>query len=152
MVDVMLRFIGQITVTLVARNRLAAEARLRLLARGLHEGFPDVLFADHRGEVGHYWPVDDVNGRLHNDNLLPRFDSFEIHGMAPATDELGNYFESVDDSEAEAWCLYGHLPGHGLKSIGTFPTREEAEAVFVGLTGRRYASSGLLPLRRNSAA
>lgn len=152
MVEAMLRFIGQITVTLAARNRLAAEARLRLLARGLHAGFTDVLFADHRGEVDQYWPVGDMNGRLHNDNHLPRFDNFEIHGVAPAADELGNYSEPVDDSEAEAWCLYGHLPGHGLKSIGTFPTREEAEAVFAGLTGRPYLHSGSLPLRRNSAA
>lgn len=152
MVGAMLRFIGQITVTLVARDRLAAEARLRLLARVLHEGFADVLFADHRGEVGHYWPVGEINGRIHNDNPLPRFDSFEIHGVAPATDELGNYLESVDDSEAEAWSLYGHLPGEGLKSIGVFPTREQAEAVYAGLTGLCYPATQHFKTRCDSAA
>jgi hypothetical protein len=152
MVDVMLRFIGQITVTLAARDRGAAEARLRLFARLLSEGFSDVLFADHRGEVAPYWPVSANGGSLCDSDEIPRFDSFEIHGVAPAGDEQGNYLEPVEESEAELWSLYGHLPGHGLKSIGTFPTREQAEAIYAAITGRPYSHPVWGELKRNSAA
>lgn len=153
MVNGMTQFIGQITVTLAARHRGAAEERLRALARQLGESFADVVYADHRGEVDVYQPVV-ANGhalRLVDGHPLC-FDDFEIHGMAPTVDEQGPYLEAVEDAEADRWCLYGHLPGHGLKTIGEFCTREQAETIYACLTGRAYGRASNRRSQRNVAA
>lgn len=152
MVPHMMRFIGQITVTLAAPHRGAAAARLRSLARLVSECCDDVLFADHRGEVDTYEPVTARDSSLQLVSSRPRFDDYEIHGVALAGDDQGDYLEVVDDSEAESWRLYGHLPGHGLQPIGGFAKREQAEAVYTRITGRAYCRPGSRHARRSSAA
>jgi hypothetical protein len=153
MVVPMMQFVGQITVTLAASHRGAAEARLRFLAGQLGDCFADVLFADHRGEVDDYQPVIPKSPNLTLVSGRPAcFDDYAIHGVAQAADEQGRYLETVDDSEAEFWCLYGHLPGQGLKSIGEFSTREQAETVYACITGRTDGRPGIRTAKLTTAA
>ena len=152
MVRPMMQFVGQITVTLLAAHRRAAESRLHALARELGACFSDVLYADHRGEVEPSEPVRFQYSGLRLVSGLPAcFDAYEIHGVIQATDDQGDYLESVDDAEAERWCLYGHVPGRGLLPIGEYPTREQAETIYAAITGRIY-SSHCSPAKTNSAA
>jgi hypothetical protein len=65
------------------------------------------------------------------------YDAYEIHGVA-SVNERGTICEPVEDSDAELWTLYGHIPGQGVEAIGDFRTREHAEAVYARVTGRRY--------------
>lgn len=150
-VAAMLRFIGQITVTLVARDRHTAQARLRTFAKQLAACFSDVVFADHHGEIENYGALTaDGDGRS---NRIPfKFDRFEIGGVAPAMDDHGAYFESVDDSEAEMWYLYGHIPGQGLMTIGKYVTRIQAELILAALTGRPASMPVPQQLRMTTAA
>lgn len=55
---------------------------------------------------------------------------------------IGSYYEQVDDSEAEFWSLFGHITGQGLDCIGDFTSRELAEEIFARITGRRYEEKG----------
>lgn len=65
------------------------------------------------------------------------YDAYEIHGVA-AVNAQDMIYEPVEDTEAEPWTLYGHVPGQGVEAIGDFRTREYAEEVFARITGRRY--------------
>lgn len=72
-------------------------------------------------------------------DLPARFDDYEIHGIKSYGKGSRKYCEQVDDSKADHWSLFGHIPGQGLDCIGDFDTREQAEEVFARITGRRYA-------------
>jgi len=85
-----------------------------------------------------------------NDNLPTPFDDYEIHGIRrlnaiPGQEEdpegivIGDC-EQVDDSQAEFWSLFGHIPGQGLDCIGEFTTREHAEEVYARITGRPFCN------------
>jgi len=65
------------------------------------------------------------------------YDAYEIHGVV-AVNAQDMIYEPVEDTEAELWTLYGHVPGQGVEAIGDFRTREHAEEVFARITGRRY--------------
>jgi hypothetical protein len=67
-----------------------------------------------------------------------RFDRYEIHGVKAYGEGSGKYCEQVDESKADYWSLFGHIPGQGADCIGDFATREHAEEVFARITGRRY--------------
>ena len=109
------------------------------------------MFADHRDELEPYEPITSRFSGLRLVSGLPAgFDAYEIHGIIHATDEQGDYLESVDDAEAEHWCLYGHVPGQGLLPIGEYPTREQAEAIYAGITGLVYPAHR--PAARASSA
>jgi hypothetical protein len=80
------------------------------------------------------------------------FDDYEIHGVrridAISGQEeskgqvIAGHYDQVDDSEAEFWSLFGHIPGQGLDCIGDFTSRELAEEIFARITGRRYEEKG----------
>lgn len=72
--------------------------------------------------------------------LLPTpFDDYEIHGVKEFRENGMKWCEQVDDSEAEFWSLYGHIPGGGLDCIGDFNTRRYAEEIYARITGRSYS-------------
>jgi hypothetical protein len=50
----MTQYIGQITVIVEAEQPQHAEEQLRVLAKQLDDAFPDVIFADHNGDVEDY--------------------------------------------------------------------------------------------------
>lgn len=67
-------------------------------------------------------------------NLIIPFDDYEIH---PCKD-YGDFVERVkDESEAEFWSLYGHIPNQGVLCIGDFKTRQHAEEVLQRITGKK---------------
>jgi hypothetical protein len=66
------------------------------------------------------------------------FDDYEIHGVKEFHETGMKWCEQVDDSEAQFWSLYGHIPGEGLECIGDFKTRQHAEEIFARITGRSY--------------
>ena len=62
------------------------------------------------------------------------FDAYEIH----ACKDYGGYIEPVEDeSEADFWSLYGHIPGRGLECIGDFNTRQQAEEILKRINGKK---------------
>lgn len=69
--------------------------------------------------------------------IAPPYDAYEIHGVAFVKAQ-GTICEPVEDANTELWTLYGHVSGHGVETMGNFRTREQAEAVFARITGRRY--------------
>ena len=74
-----------------------------------------------------------------NTTRLPTpFDAYEISGVREYGTRPDGYCEQVDDSEAQFWSLYGHIPGEGVECIGNFNTRQHAEEVFARITGARY--------------
>ena len=73
-------------------------------------------------------------------SIIP-FDDYEIHGVVEFRGADGTrYCEPAPDDEAHFWSLYGHIPGQGLECIGDFSTREQAEEIFVRITGRTYGT------------
>ena len=50
----MSQFIGQITIILEASDPTSAESRLRKLGRQIEDIAPEVIFADHNGDVDDY--------------------------------------------------------------------------------------------------
>jgi hypothetical protein len=66
------------------------------------------------------------------------FDDYEIHGIKEFHEVGMKWCEQVNDSEAEFWSLYGHIPSQGLECIGDFKTRRHAEHIFARITGQRY--------------
>lgn len=71
-------------------------------------------------------------------SLSKTFDDYEISGVREYGTRPDGYCERVDDSEAQFWSLYGHIPGEGVECIGDFKTREIAEEVYARITGTRY--------------
>jgi hypothetical protein len=69
-----------------------------------------------------------------------RFDDFEIHGIREFGRGKRRFCEQVEDSKAQFWSLFGHIPGRGLDCIGDFPTREYAEEILARIAGPRYLS------------
>ena len=73
--------------------------------------------------------------------LPARFDAYEI---APCRrfredgDRDRFYYEPCQPEEADVWTLYGHIPGEGVEAIGDFESCEQAEQVYVRITGRPY--------------
>jgi hypothetical protein len=72
-------------------------------------------------------------------DLPTPFDKYEIHGVKAYGKGSRRYCEQVEDSKADYWSLFGHIPGQGVDCIGDFSTREHAEEVFARITGRLYA-------------
>lgn len=72
-------------------------------------------------------------------DLPTPFDKYEIHGIKTYGKGSRRYCEQVEDSKADYWSLFGHIPGQGVDCIGDFATREHAEEVFARITGRLYA-------------
>ena len=72
-------------------------------------------------------------------DLPTGFDKYEIHGVKTYGKASRRHCEQVDDSKADYWSLFGHIPGQGLDCIGDFATREHAEEIFARITGRPYA-------------
>jgi hypothetical protein len=71
------------------------------------------------------------------DKPLPnKFTAYEIHGLEEV--ELGVFEMCLEPENAQSWCLYGHVVGEGLHTIGTFTTREEAEDIYARITGMEY--------------
>ena len=65
--------------------------------------------------------------------IIP-FDGYEIHGCK----DYGDYVEPVkDESEAEFWSLYGHIPNQGVVCIGDYNTRQHAEEILQRITGKK---------------
>lgn len=63
------------------------------------------------------------------------FDEIEVHGVrdlykeqdAEYREKHGTCFEQCDDSEAEMWSVYIHIPDNGLECIADCETKEQAE-------------------------
>ncbi len=62
------------------------------------------------------------------------YDAYEIHGCKEY--EAG-FVEQVEDSEAEFWSLYGHIPNQGVECIGDFKTRCRAEEILQRITSKK---------------
>ncbi|HEY1025326.1 MAG TPA: hypothetical protein VGE26_09200 [Sphingobacteriaceae bacterium] len=65
------------------------------------------------------------------------FDAVEVHPVARITD---NEFEPCEESEADLFAVYIHLPEEGLQCIADCDTRETAEALkdLLDITGRMF--------------
>lgn len=63
-------------------------------------------------------------------SIIP-FDAYEIHGCK----DFGGFVEQVPDQEAQFWSLFGHIPNQGLKCIGDFETRKQAEEILQRIIG-----------------
>ena len=64
---------------------------------------------------------------------IDAFDAYEIHGCLQINEHGHTWVEQCNDSEAEFFTLYGHIPGRGVDAIGDFKTRELAEEVLARL-------------------
>jgi hypothetical protein len=138
----MTSFIGQITVILEAGDATAAERRLRRLASHLDDTSPEIVFADHNGDVENY---DEIEAQCEESlnppcNRVIPFDGYEIHGVRRYGRGKSSYCEQVPDSKAQFWSLYGHIPGQGVDCIGDFKTREDAEEVYERITRTKVAN------------
>jgi hypothetical protein len=133
-----IEYLGAITVVILASSEETAESELRELARQLEDLTPAVVFADHNGDVEEYpqLEIDDAP-ESNTSALLTPFDDYEVHGIR-AVEPYYEDFEQVDDSDAQLWSLFGHIPGHGLECIGNFDSRQLAEAVYARITRRHY--------------
>ena len=72
------------------------------------------------------------------------YDNYEISPCRryQEPDSPGNfYFEVCEPHEADVWTLYGHVTGEGVKAIGDFANREDAEEVFFQITGLKFTGS-----------
>ena len=65
---------------------------------------------------------------------LTPFDAYEVHGCRKivvanerSQPRFAKAHEQCEDSEADFWCLYGHVTGEGLHDICDFRTRFQAE-------------------------
>jgi hypothetical protein len=136
----MTEYIGQITIILEADDAITAEQRLRSLATHLEDTSPDIVFADHNGDIKDYAEIEaecEASLNPSRESLIP-FDGYEIHGVRRYGRGKSSYCEQVPDSKAQFWSLYGHIPGQGADCIGDFKTREHAEEVHARITGRTY--------------
>lgn len=62
------------------------------------------------------------------------FDEIEVHGVRDIYKDVkdaeeGTCFEQCEDSEAEMWSVYIHIPDNGLECIADCETKELAEAL-----------------------
>lgn len=138
----MTSFIGQITVILEADDATSAEQRLRSVASQLDDMSPDIIFADHNGDVEDYDRIAQECEQSLNSfhNPPPKYDDYEIHGVREYGRGKSRYYEQVPDAKAKFWSLYGHIPGQGVDCIGDFKTREHAEEVYARITGHAYST------------
>lgn len=129
------QYIGQITVIIEAFSPDEAQNRLCDLAVQLDNNEPDIVFADHNGDVEDNREVETECRQSVESNGLPtRFDDYEI---APCQ-QFEGHFEPCEPDAADVWTLYGHIPGQGVEAIGDFATREDAEEIYSRITGRSY--------------
>lgn len=137
----MTKFIGQITVILKSANATKAEMRLRDLAKRIEDISPNVVFADHNGDVENYDNIEAECAASTKTSPKPviRFDSYEIQGVRTYGRGKARYCETVDDTEAQFWSLYGHIPEQGAICIGNFKTRELAGEMYTRITGAPFA-------------
>ncbi|MDX1968864.1 MAG: hypothetical protein SFV23_16940 [Planctomycetaceae bacterium] len=139
----MIRFIGHITIILVAATPAEARQRLHFLARHLNDTCPDIEFADHNGDVDDYGAAEAECKASLDDAVagVARFDNYEITPCRrfEEPDQPGqHYFECCEPEDADTWSLYGHIPGQGVECIADFQTREHAEEVYARITGTPY--------------
>ena len=136
----MTQYIGQITVIVDSDSTLQASDTLCSLAKQLDDSCPDVVFADHNGDVEDYEKIERECEESHTPmpSLPARFDAYEIHGVREFDEGNGKFCEQVPDGDAEFWSLYGHVPGAGVICIGDFATRQFAEEVYARITGDTY--------------
>jgi hypothetical protein len=57
------------------------------------------------------------------------FDAYEIHGCHEIAENGHTWTEQCEDSEAQFFTLFGHIPDGGVDAIGDFKTRELAEQI-----------------------
>lgn len=139
----MTQYIGQITVILDSQSPPKASETLCFLAKQLDDTCPEVIFADHNGDIEDYATIErECEESLDPVSTLPaRFDAYEI-GPCQRFREDGDrdrfYYEPCAPEDADVWTLYGHIPGQGVEAIGDFESCELAEQVYARITGAPY--------------
>lgn len=108
----MTQYIGQITVIVEAERPKQAEEQLRFLAKQLDDGFPDVIFADHNGDVEDYDQIEqectkaaDTHtecppvGEMHVAQIIPKIASDYLNIKTLATRKS----DSLDFYDVAVW-------------------------------------------------
>ena len=69
------------------------------------------------------------------------FDNFEIHPCHYLDDDDEGSLEQCDDSDAEVWVLYGHIPGQGLDAICEFDSLAHAKEIYHRIVGQPFTGN-----------